>query len=100
MEMYLELQFYLPLLFIGDVSMVSINVFSNQPHDENAVPLDVEQEYYSHNLFKPSKASPLHVVFGLKGVLARQVKSFIPCTLTPIEWYRNSSTYLYVIPKP
>jgi hypothetical protein len=35
----------------------------------------------------------------LKGVLARQGKSFKPCILTPTEWYRNLSTYLYVIPR-
>jgi hypothetical protein len=31
----MELQFDLPLLFIGDASMVSINVRFNQPGDED-----------------------------------------------------------------
>jgi hypothetical protein len=100
MEMYMELQLYLPLLFTGDVSMVLIDVLSSQPCDENAVPLDVEHEYYCHDLFKPLEVNPFHVVFGLKGVFARQGKSFKPCTLTPTKWYRNPSTYLYVIPRP
>jgi len=47
----MELQFYLHLLFTGDVSVVLIDVLSSQPCDENA---DVEQEYYCHDLFKPS----------------------------------------------
>jgi hypothetical protein len=100
MEMYMELQLYLHLLFTSDVSMVSIDVLSSQTHDENAIPLDVEQEYYYHDLFKLSEVNPFQVVFGLKGVLARLRKSFKPCILTPIEWYRNPSRYLYVIPRP
>jgi hypothetical protein len=39
MEVYITLQLYLHLLFVGDVSMVSIDVLSSQPCDENA---DVE----------------------------------------------------------
>jgi hypothetical protein len=65
--------------------MVSIDILSNQPHDENAVPLDVEQKYYCHDLLKSSEVNPFQVVFGLKGVLARQGKSFKPCILTPTE---------------
>ncbi len=97
--MYMELQFYLHLLFTRDVSMVSIDVLSSQPRDENVVLSNVEQEYYYHDLFKLSKVSPFQVVFGLKGVFARLRKSSKPCILIPIEWYRNSSRYLYVIPR-
>jgi hypothetical protein len=93
MEVYMELQFYLHFLFTSDV-------LSSQPRDENVVLSNVEQEYYYHNLFKLSKVNPFQVVFGLKGVFARLRKSSKPCILTPIEWYRNSSMYLYVIPRP
>jgi hypothetical protein len=82
----MELQPDLSLLFTGVASMVSIDVHSNQPRDENAVTLDVESEYYYHDLFKPSKVSPFHVIFGLRGVLARKGKSFKPCTLILFEW--------------
>jgi hypothetical protein len=61
----------LPFLFTSEVSMVLIDVLSSQPHDENAVPPDVEHEYYCHDLFEPSKVSPFHVVFDLKGSLTR-----------------------------
>lgn len=100
MEVYMELQLDLPLLFIGDASMVLIDVRSIQPCDEDAAPLDVELKYYCHNLLKPFKVSPLHVVFSLKGVLAKQGKSFKPCTLISIESYRNLSIDPYVIPRP
>ncbi len=93
----MELQLYLHLLFTSDVSMVLIDVLSSQPCDEN---VDVEQKYYCHDLLKPSKVRPFQVVFGLKGVLAKQGKSFKPYTLTHVEWYRNLSTYVYVIPRP
>jgi hypothetical protein len=96
----MELQLDLPLLFIGDASMVLINVHSIQPCDEDVAPSDVEPEYYCHNLFKPSKVSPLHVVFSLKGVLAKQGKSFKPCTLIFVEWYRNLLINPYVISRP
>jgi hypothetical protein len=62
------------------------------------VPPDVEPEYYYYDLFKPSKVSPFHVVFGLKGVLARQGKSFKPCTLILVEWWRNSLQILMLFP--
>jgi hypothetical protein len=62
------------LLFTGDVSMVLIDVCFSQPSDEDEVPVNVESEYYCHDLLKPLEVSPLHVVFGLKGVLAKQGK--------------------------
>lgn len=96
----MELQLYLHLLFISDVSMVSIDVLSSQPRDENVVPPDVEQEYYCHDILKLSEVNPFQVAFGLKGFFARQGKSFKHCILTPNEWYTNPSTYLYVIPRP
>jgi hypothetical protein len=34
--MYMEIQLNVPLLFTSDVSMVSIDVHSSQPSDENA----------------------------------------------------------------
>ncbi len=37
MEVYMELQPDLSLLFTGDASMVSIDVHSNQPRDEDVV---------------------------------------------------------------
>jgi len=99
MEVYMKLQLHLPLLFIGDVSMVSIDVHSRQPRDEDTTPSDVELEYYCHDFLKPSKVSPLHVIFGLNGVFARQGKSFKPCILTLTKWYRNLLADPYVIPK-
>jgi hypothetical protein len=99
MEMYMELQLDLPLLSTCDVLMESIDVYSNQPHDENAAPSYVELKYYCHGLVKPSKVNPLHVIFGLRGVLARQGKSFKPCTLTLVEWYKNPLANLYFIPR-
>ncbi len=99
MEMYMELQLDLPLLSTCDVLMELIDVYSNQPHDENAAPSYVELKYYCHGLVKPSKVNPLHVIFGLRGVLARQGKSFKPCTLTLVEWYKNPLANLYFIPR-
>jgi hypothetical protein len=52
--------------------MVSIDVCSNQPGDEDTMPMEVELKYYYDDLRKPLEVSPLHVVFSLKGVLARQ----------------------------
>jgi len=94
----MELQLDLPLSFIGNVLMVSTNVRSNQPSDENVALTDVEPEYYCHDLLKPSEVRPLHFVFSLKGVLAKQGKSFKLCTLTATEWYKDVSNP-YVIPK-
>ncbi len=54
--------------------MVLIDVCFSQPSDEDEVPVNVESEYYCHDLLKPLEVSPLHVVFGLKGVLAKQGK--------------------------
>ncbi len=65
--------------------MVSIDVRFSQLSDENTMPVDVESEYYCHDLLKPSKVTPLHVVFGLRGVLAKQGKSFEPYTLALAE---------------
>jgi hypothetical protein len=95
----MELQLDLPLVFISNVLMVSIDVHSSQPGDEDMMPMDVKLKYYRDDLLKPSKVSPLHIVFNLKGVFARQGKSFKPCTLTPTKWYRNLSVDLYVIPR-
>jgi hypothetical protein len=67
----MELQFDLPLLFIGNTSMVLIDVRSNQVNDEDAKLANVELEYYCHDFLKPSKVNPLHVVFGLRGVVSR-----------------------------
>jgi hypothetical protein len=41
---YMELQLDLPLLFTSDVSMVSINVHSIQPNDEDVTFVDVNLE--------------------------------------------------------
>jgi hypothetical protein len=68
----MELLFDISLLFTGDASMVSINVRSIQPSDENMALADVNVEYYYHDFLKPSKVNPLHVVFSLRGVLARK----------------------------
>jgi hypothetical protein len=95
----MELYFDLPLLFTGDVSMVLIVVYSSQPSDKDEVPIDVESKYYCHDLLKPSEVSALHVVFGLKGVLAKQIKSFKAYTLTLVEWYGNLLVDPYVIPR-
>jgi hypothetical protein len=62
----MELLFDISLLFAGDASMVSINVRSIQPSDENMALADVNVEYYCHGFLKPSEVNPLHVVFGLK----------------------------------
>ncbi len=61
---------------------------------------DVKLEYYCDDLLKPSEVNPLHVVFGLRGIFAKQGKSFKPCTLTPTEWYKNPLINPYVIPRP
>jgi len=95
---YIELQLDLPLSFIGNVLMVSTNVHSSQLIDENVALMDVESEYYCHGLLKPSEVRPLHFVFSLKGVLAKQGKSFKLCILTVAKWYKNLSNP-YVIPK-
>jgi hypothetical protein len=71
MEMYMELQLYLPFFIYKWCFDGIFDVLSNQPHDENAMPPYVEHEYYCHDLFKPSKVSPFHVVFDLKGSLTR-----------------------------
>jgi hypothetical protein len=96
----MELQFDLPLLFIGNASMVSIDVHFNQPGDEDVAFTDVKLEYYCHDILKPLEVSPLHVVFDLKGIFARQGNFFKPCTLTLVEWYINPLTNIYVIPRP
>ncbi len=80
--------------------MVSIDVRSSQLGDEDMMPMEVELKYYYVDLLKPLEASPLHVVFSLKGVLAKQGKSFKPCTLTPTKWYKNPLVDPYVIPRP
>jgi hypothetical protein len=69
--------------------MVSMEVCSSKPGDEDAALADVKLEYYCHDLLKPSKVSTLHVIFNLKGILARQGKSFKACTLFPTEWYKS-----------
>jgi hypothetical protein len=46
---------------------------------------NVELEYYYHDLLMPPEMSPLHVVFDLKGVFAKQGKSFKPCTLIVVQ---------------
>jgi hypothetical protein len=61
--------------------------------------MNVKPEYYRDDLLKLLDMSPLHVVFSLKGVFARQGKSFKPCILNPIEWYRNALVDPYVIPR-
>lgn len=86
MEVYMELQPDLSLLFTNDASMVSIDVHFQSTLWWRCGDLDVESEYYYRDLFKPSKASPFHVMFGLRGVLARQGKYFKPCTLILVEW--------------
>jgi hypothetical protein len=86
---YMELQLDLPLLFTGDVSMVSIDVHFSQLGDEDVALTNVEPKYYCHDLLKPSGVSPLHVGFGLRGIFGRQGNFFKPCTLTLAEWYRN-----------
>jgi hypothetical protein len=95
----MELQLDLPLLFIGDVSMVSIDVRFSQLRDEDVAFTDVEPKYYCHDLLKPLGVNPLHVVFSLRGIFARQGNFLKPCTLILAEWYRNLSTIFYVIPK-
>jgi len=97
---YMELLLDLPLLFIGDVSMVSMDVHFSQPSDEDTMPMDVKPWYYCHDPLKPLEVSPFHVVFGLRGVLARQGQSFKPCILSLVEWYKNLSANPYVIPRP
>jgi hypothetical protein len=96
----MELQFDLPLLFTSDVLKVSIDVHFSQLGDEDMVFMDVEPEYYCHDLLKPLEVSPFHVIFGLRGSFARQRKFFKPCILTLVEWYRNMSANFYVIPRP
>jgi hypothetical protein len=61
---------------------------------------NVELEYYYHDLLTPPEMSPLHVVFGLRGVFAKQEKSFKPCTLIVVQWYKNSLVDPFVIPRP
>jgi hypothetical protein len=95
----MELQLDLPLLFVGDALMVSINVRFSQPSDEDVVLTNVEPKYYCHDLLKLLEVNPLHVVFDLRGIFARQGKFFKPCTLTLVEWYRNLLTNFYVIPR-
>jgi hypothetical protein len=86
---YTELQLDLPLLFIGDVSMVSIDVRFSQLGYEDVVVTNVEPKYYCHDLLKPLEVNPLYVIFGSRGSFARQGKFFKPCILTLVEWYKN-----------
>jgi hypothetical protein len=60
--------------------MVIINVYFNQLGDEDMVLTDNEPKYYCHDLLKPLKMSPPHVVFILRGIFAKQGKFFKPCT--------------------
>jgi hypothetical protein len=68
----MELQLDLPLLFIGNVSMVSIDVHFSQLGDEDVALMDVEPKYYCHDLLKPLGVNPLHVIFVLRTIFARQ----------------------------
>jgi len=95
----MELQLDLPLLFVGNVAMVSIDVCFSQLGDEDVALTHVEPKYYCHDLLKPLGVSPLHVVFGLRGIFARQGNFLKPCTLTLTEWYRNLSAIFNVIPR-
>lgn len=70
----MEFQLDLPLVFISNVSMVSIDVCSNQPSDEDMTPMDVKPKYYRANLLKPSKVSPLHVVLRLERIFCKTRK--------------------------
>jgi len=96
---YMELQFDIPLLFIGDVSMVSIDVCFSQLSDEDVVFTNVEPKYYCHDLLKPWGVSPLHVGFDLTGIFTRQGNFFKPCTLTLVERYKNLLAIFNVIPR-
>ncbi len=69
--------------------MELVDVHFSKPSDKDETPLDVNSEYYCQGLVKPLEVSPLHVVFGLRGVLVRQGKSFKFCTLTLAEWYKH-----------
>jgi hypothetical protein len=84
-------------IIFGGLSVLSP---SSQPSDEDMVAMDVEPEYYSDDFLKTLGVSPIRVVFGLKGIFTRQGKSLKPCTVTSIEWYKNSSIDPYVILKP
>jgi hypothetical protein len=61
--------------------------------------VDSENEH-DFNVEENLEVSLLHVAFSLRGLFARQGKSFEACILTPREWYRCSSFDPLVISQP